>query len=1198
MSRSRSFLGAAQGSPRVHVPPHRLKDEKGIAFFFLRVFVNHAPFVHLCVHSAYSLAEGAIKIPELIARCRQDRMPAVALTDTSNLFGALEFSKAAASEGVQPIIGCQIRTSLRIEDPRHQELRLPGVLPPCDKLVLLVQDEEGYRNLMKLVSQAHLKHAHNPHILFDWLVECNAGLIALSGGLEGGGAQLLLKGQKQAALEFFRVLGNIFQDRFYIEITRHGWSDQRESAIEDDLIQLAYDLHLPLVATNEAFFIDESMYEAHDALLCVASGSYVSQQDRRRVTPCHRLRSPQEMVDLFQDLPEAIENTLVIAGRCGFMVEPRKPMLPPFLCERAEPDELAFQAREGLEKRLDDQVFTSQMTEQEKEKYRKDYAQRLEQEIEIISRMGYAGYYLIVADFIKWAKSQHIPVGPGRGSGAGSLVAWALTITDIDPIRFGLLFERFLNPERVSMPDFDIDFCQERRDDVMRYVRDKYGQDRVAQISTFGKLQARAVIRDVGRVLGMPYGQVDRLSKMIPNNPTNPVTLRQAFEQDTQLQQIAREDTTVQHLLDIAMKLEGLYRHVSTHAAGIVIGNRPLDEIVPLYYDGKSQMPATQFNMKDVETVGLVKFDFLGLKTLTIIQKTIDLIKHRGVEINISTIPLDDSKTFDMLKRVETVGIFQVEGAGMRDVLRRMQPYRFEELIALVALYRPGPMDDIPRYLACKHGQEPVNYGHPLIEGILRETYGVMVYQEQVMQIAQVMGGYTLGGADLLRRAMGKKIKSEMDAQRQIFVDGARKNGIAKELASQIFDQMAKFAGYGFNKCHSGPYALITYQTAYLKANYPVEFMAATMTYDMGNTDKLNMYREELVRLGIPLLSPDINRSFADFQVENADDGEACIRYALAAVKNVGEGAIKEWVQERARGGPFKDLIDFARRLDSRIVNKRMLENLICAGAFDSLNSHRAQLFESVDIIMKYLGEAGIKKANNQSTLFDSGETDDGSPIIKFPQVSPWSTLKRLQNELEAVGFYLSSHPLDAYGTALEKLNLTPSSFLHGMGQHQASISINMAGVVISKKERLSKNGSRFAFVTLSDSSGIFEVAVFSEQYVPSRERLEAGAMIFIKVSGRVEGENVRLTVNSLEELDAVLDRQSSCLEIHLTAQEALNPLKKIFEEAQKGNAAIKIVMKPNDRKVTLRLPLRFTVSPAMRESIGLIPGIERLKDV
>ena len=1161
--------------------------------------MSHAGFVPLRVHSAYSLAEGAIKIPDLITRCKKDRVPAIALTDTGNLFGALEFSRTASSEGIQPIIGCQLSVAWRAEDPRHQETRLPGVLSQRDQLIFLVQNENGYQNLMKLVSQSYQKHPHEPYIPFEWLQDFQEGLIVLSGGMGGGGAKLLLQGQSQAASAFFQGLAALFPGRFYIEITRHGWEDQREQRIENSLLQLAYALNLPLVATNEAFFLDPALYEAHDALLCVAAGAYVSEQDRRRVTPQHRLRPPREMAELFQDLPEALENTVRLAQRCAFMVESRAPMLPPFPSERSEPEELAFQARKGLEQRLQNQIFaSSSLTEEEKQGTRQKYSERLEREIEIISSMGYAGYYLIVADFIQWAKNQGIPVGPGRGSGAGSLVAWALTITDIDPIRFGLLFERFLNPERVSMPDFDVDFCQDRRDEVIAYVQEKYGHDRVAQISAFGKMQARAVLRDIGRVLGMPYGQVDRLSKMIPNNPTHPVTLHQAFEQDPQLQEMAREDATVQRLLDMAMKLEGLYRHVSTHAAGIVIGDRPLDELIPLYYDGKSRLPATQFNMKDVESAGLVKLDLLGLKTLTIIRKTIELLKARAIDINISTIPLDDQKTFAHLRGRETMlGIFQVESAGMRDVLHRMQPQRFEELIALVALYRPGPMDDIPRYLACKHGQEPVNYGHPLIEDILKETYGVMVYQEQVMQIAQVMGGYTLGAADLLRRAMGKKIKSEMDAQRQIFVEGAEKKGVSTILASQIFDQMAKFAGYGFNKCHSGPYALITYQTAYLKANYPVEFMASTMSYDMNNTDKLNMYWAELNRLKIPLLTPDINQSFGEFQVEKTEEGTPGIRYALAAVKNVGEGAMKELVQEREQRGPFKDIIDFACRLSSQVINKRMLENLICAGAFDCLNPHRAQLLHSVDLILKYVGQNCSQEKKPQNTLFGAPGTHS-LPSVKFPDVSSWSSLESLHHELEAVGFYLSAHPLNAYGGVLEKFRLTPSSLLQDMCARQENMSVTLAGVMMNKKERLSKNGSRFAFATFSDPSGIFEVALFSEVYAQYRDQLQAGATMVMKVSARLEGDTLRLTVNSLEDLNKALERQASGLEIHLKDQAAFTPLKTILEKADKGASPIKLIFKLKGKKVCLKLSQAYHVTPGVRESIGAISGIESLRDV
>ncbi|MGI4851465.1 MAG: DNA polymerase III subunit alpha [Janthinobacterium lividum] len=1162
--------------------------------------MTYAPFVHLRVHSAYSLAEGAIKFPDLMARCLKDQMPAIALTDTDNLFGALEFSKLAMKDGIQPIIGCQLRLGMPKDDIRRQELLLPGAKLRCDRIVLLAQNETGYKNLVRLVSHAYIDESHHPHVNFESLLHHNEGLIALSGGMESGGVQLLLQKKIDAATHYFQTLKDVFGDRYYLEISRFFETIEDEfpadRAFEDQLIQLAYDLDIPLVATNEAFFLDSSMYQAHDALLCVAANTYVSVQDRRKVTPYHRLRSPRQMIRLFKDLPEAIENTVIISKRCGFMVEPCKPLLPPFKAERPEDEEMAHQAREGLEARMQ-YVLNDQMPANEREVVQQEYSARLEEEIQIINRMGYAGYYLIVADFIKWSKQNGIPVGPGRGSGAGSLVAWVLTITDIDPIRFGLLFERFLNPERVSMPDFDVDFCQDRRDEVIGYVKQQYGADRVAQISTFGKLQARAVLRDVGRVLGMPYSQVDRISKMIPNSPANPMTLSQAYAQDPQLQRMAKDETAVQNLIDIAMKLEGLYRHVSTHAAGIVIGDRPLVELVPLYFDGKSQIPATQFNMKDVETAGLVKFDFLGLKTLTIIQKTVNLVKRRDIDVDISQIPLDDAKTFEALCRLETLGIFQVEGAGMRDVLKRMQPNRFEELIALVALYRPGPMDDIPRYLACKHGHEAVNYGHELIEEILQETYGVMVYQEQVMKIAQVMGGYTLGAADLLRRAMGKKIKSEMDAQREIFVAGAKKNGIKKELSSQIFDQMAKFAGYGFNKCHSGPYALITYQTAYLKANYPVEFMAASMSYDMNNTEKLSLYCEELRRLKIPLLPPNINKSFPDFAVEFSPEGQACIRYALSAVKSVGDVSMKDLVEERAKGGPFKNLIDFARRLDTKVVNKRMLENLISAGAFDLIHANRQELFQSVDMILKHVGEVVNQRKSLQSSLFGD---DLSQSTFKIPEASPWTRLECLQKELDAMGFYLSGHPLDAYGVGLDKLKLTTASELEIILGSSTSFNIDMAGVVTSKKERMNKKGARFAFVTFSDATGSFEVAVFPELYGPFRDKLEAGAMMHLKVSGRLEGDQVRMTVNTLEDLDGRLYRQLTCHEIHLTQASALEPLKKMLSKAysSKGNGIIKLVLKAQDHRVVLKLKEKLTMTPDMRDSIESIHGVEFLRDI
>ena len=883
----------------------------------------HADFVHLRVHTAFSLSEGAIHIKELAELCHHGEMPAVAITDTGNLFGALEVSEVMTGAGVQPIIGAAMALS---SDTRQAG----AVRPEPDRLVLLVQSETGYKNLSRLSSKAYLQSegGETPQIDMADLRQWGDGLICLTGGAEGPLGRLLIAGQNERARELLADLMGVFPGRLYMELQRHGLGS--EAACEDAMIDLAYEFELPLVATNDAHFADPNMYEAHDVLLCIAQKQTVSQSDRRRLTTQHYFRSSREMRALFADLPEALDNTLVIARRCAYRVPMRDPILPNFDEGSDEKAAMRTMAQDGLAERLTAQGMDPASEQAE------PYRDRLEFELNVIIDMGFAGYFLIVADFIQWAKAQNIPVGPGRGSGAGSVVAWSLKITGLDPLQFGLLFERFLNPERVSMPDFDIDFCQDRRDEVIRYVQDKYGHDQVAQIITFGKLQARAALRDVGRVLEMPFGLVDKLCKMVPNNPANPTSLPEALKAEPRLKQVMREEPGVDRLFDVAMKLEGLYRHASTHAAGVVIGDRPLEQLVPLYRDPNSEMPVTQFNMKWVEPAGLVKFDFLGLKTLTVLDRAVEMIHQKVPDFDLDNIPLDDAAAYELTSRGETVGVFQLEGSGMRDMLRTMRPDCFEDIIAVVALYRPGPMDNIPKFCSVKSGAEKPDYLHPCLEGILTETYGVIVYQEQVMQIAQVMAGYSLGDADLLRRAMGKKIKSEMDDQRDRFVQGAVANNIEAERAEFIFDLVAKFAGYGFNKSHAAAYALIAYQTAYLKANYPVEFMAATMSLELTNTDKLNAFRQEVRRMGITLLPPDLNESDVVFTVAKGagEDGADGIRYALAAVKNVGREAMAAVVAERRENGPFKDIWNFAGRLDPRQVNKRQVENLARAGAF------------------------------------------------------------------------------------------------------------------------------------------------------------------------------------------------------------------------------------------------------------------------
>ncbi|WP_038465679.1 DNA polymerase III subunit alpha [Candidatus Odyssella acanthamoebae] len=1120
-------------------------------------------FVHLRVHSAYSLAEGAVKIKELAKICQKMSMPAVAVTDSCNLFGALEFSVAAADAGIQPIIGAILNISQDLPSDHV------GLIPEPDSLVLLVQNEQGYINLMRLISDAYILSSAgiSPQVSKAHLAQYTEGLIALTAGPKGEVARHLIAGRSEEAETALLFLKNLFGNRLYVEIMRHGMVEEEQT--EAPLLELAYKHDIPLVATNDVFFTTADMYEAHDALLCVDEGVVIATEDRRRLTPHHYFKTQEEMIELFADLPEAIENTVLIAQRCHYRTLPRKPILPPFESPSGltEAEELRRQATEGLDQRLVNQVYTADQTDAQRQEIRNKYLERLNYEIGVIEKMGFPGYFLIVADFIKWAKNQGIPVGPGRGSGAGSLVAWSLTITDIDPIRFTLIFERFLNPERVSMPDFDVDFCQDRRDEVIAYVRRKYGDDKVAQIITFGKLQARIVLRDVGRVLQMPYSQVDRISKLVPNNPANPTTLQQALELEPALEEARRTDTTVEKLIDIGMKLEGLNRHASTHAAGVVIGDRPLHELVALYKDDRSELPATQFNMKFVEMAGLVKFDFLGLKTLTVIQKSCEMIHQRGIDINISHIPLDDRVTFDLLSRIETVGVFQVESAGMRDVLKKMKPDQLEDLVALVALYRPGPMDDIPRYIACKNGEEEITYLHPELQPILEGTYGVMVYQEQVMQIAQELGGYTLGAADLLRRAMGKKIKEEMDAQRDLFTKGAMERGIEEDTARQIFDQMAKFAGYGFNKSHSAPYALLTYQTGYLKANYPLEFFAASMTYEMQNTDKLNIFRQDILRAGHPLFAPDVNKSLVTFAVEN--DG---VRYALAAVKNVGEQGMESLVAERTARGEFKDIHDFANRIDPKGLNKRQLENLIAAGAFDSIYPKRGELYANADEILKTAQLCQQEKTSQQASLF--GNASNTIIPVNIRPCLDFDPLEKLQKEFEALGFFMSAHPLDIYGDSLARLGIVRSTELINQSE---GATIKMAGVIIVKQERTSKTGQKFAFLQLSDAHGVYEVAVFSEVFSRTRDFLNPGTPIHVSGIIRFDGDDFRITCQAIEPLEKMTQGTSQAITIHIDSRIRIPLLAATIKKIPEGSTRllIKFMMDSN-------LSVRLTGFPSI----------------
>ena len=1146
----------------------------------------HADFVHLRVHSAYSLSEGAVRIEDLVSFCRQARMPAVAVTDSGNLFGAMEFAVYASRAGIQPVIG----TLLTVGDASRQRGRHEGDLAP---LLLLAQNETGYRNLLELVSASFLETSGTeaPHVEWNRLDGRTGGLIALSGGPRGPVGRALAEGRTDAARQMLDRLKELFPGRLYVELMRH--SDGARPAEEEASVELAYELDLPLVATNDVHFGAEGDYEAHDALLCIASARRVEEEDRPRLTPDHRFKTAEEMRALFADLPEAADNTLVIARRCAFMPTESAPILPAFDPGVDEAEELRRLAREGLEARLAGHVFPQGAGEEDAKAYR----DRLEYELDVIVDMNFPGYFLIVSEFIRWAREKGIPVGPGRGSGAGSVVAWALQITDLDPLRWGLLFERFLNPERVSMPDFDIDFCQDRRDEVIAHVQQRYGHDRVAQIITFGKLQARAALRDVGRVLGMPFGQVDRISKLVPHNPANPPRLEDAVAGEPALLAMRDEDETVGQLIHLALKLEGLYRHASTHAAGIVIADRPLQQIAPLYRDrGSSDIPAVQFSMKWAEAAGLVKFDFLGLKTLTVLEDTRKMLAGKGVEIDLLQLPLDDEKTFEMLSRGDTVGVFQMEGSGMRDMLKKLKPSRFEDLIAVVALYRPGPMENIPSYIKRKHGREEISYMYKSLEPILEETYGIIIYQEQVMQIAQVLSGYTLGAADLLRRAMGKKIQSEMDAQRQTFIDGAVARGVDAKLAEKIFNLVDKFAGYGFNKSHAAAYALIAYQTAWLKANYPVEFMAASMTHELGNTDKLAPLLRELDRMDIALLPPDVQRSGALFQAEETPEGTPAIRYALAAVKSVGRAAMEAVERERRAGGPFRNPFDFAGRLGPRVLNSRLLEKLAEAGAFDSLEEDRARVFAGAEMLLRHAAVEEEERTTNQTNLF--GAAEDLVPDPELPNAPSWGPMERLQHEFDATGFYLSAHPLDEYQRYFQRLRIEPIRSLPDIVRRGRS-AVTVAGTVLSKQERTSRRGNRFAFVAVSDSSGQSEITVFSEVLASARTLLDAGKPLLFACEAAMDGEDVRLTARTVEPLDAAVGKTGSGLNIFIDDREALPRIRSVLQREPSGRGEIRILFDMDrSHEVQMTLGSRFAVTPGMLTELKAMRDIVDVQEI
>ena len=1147
---------------------------------------NSPGFVHLHVHSAFSLREGALTIDALAKLAKADEMPALAITDTNNLFGALEFSEKLAKAGVQPIIGLQLLVDFGEVGPSAVG-RVAEARQSRASLVLLAQDERGYRNLMRLSSAAWLDagDAQEPHVRLDRLGDVG-GLLALSGGPDGPLDRALRAGASDIAASRLARLATLFDGRFYIELQRHDLESER--AIEPALIALAYEHRLPLVATNEPYFGPKSDHEAHDALLCISEGALISQAERRRASPEHRFKSRAEMLALFADLPEATQNSVEIAMRCAFRPTTRKPIMPRFTGAQGEAvdevSELRRQAGEGLETLLAAYGCAPGFTAE-------NYRERLAFELNVIVDMEFPGYFLIVADFIKWAKRRDIPVGPGRGSGAGSLAAYALSITDVDPLRFGLLFERFLNPERVSMPDFDIDFCQDRRDEVIAYVCQRYGADRVAQIITFGSFLARGVMRNVGRVLEMPLGQVDKLAKLVPQNPASPVSLKQAVAGEAKLQEASSGDPRVAKMLAIAERLEGLYSNASTHAAGIVIADRPLVELSPLYRDPKSDMPATQFNMKWVEQAGLVKFDFLGLKTLTVLHKAMGLLARRDIIVELGKIPLDDAKTYDMLGRGETVGVFQVESGGMRKALVEMHADRFEDIIALVALYRPGPMANIPTYCARKLGEEKPDYLHPKIEPVLRETFGVIIYQEQVMQIAQLLSGYSLGEADLLRRAMGKKIKAEMDAQRARFVTGAIERGVSQSMADEIFDLLAKFADYGFNKSHAAAYALIAYWTAWFKANHPAQFIAASMSLEKSNTDKLAEFRAEAQRLGIKVAPPSVNGSQIDFDASLQSAGAPGIAYALAAVKGVGDLQAKAIVEARGQRR-FASLNDFAARLDARAVNKKALESLAAAGAFDEIEPDRAIAFASIESMLARANRGALEKASGQNALF--GEEEAAPSKIRAPA---WSEAEKLRREFDAVGFFVSGHPLEAYANIVKRLGLLRwAEFSRRVRAGESGG--RLAATVLDRSERRTKSGNKLGILQFSDPSGQYEAILFQEGLSQYRDALEKGADVIVTLSGAVEGEDVRARVTHVESLSAAAAKIHKGLRIYLRDEAPLASIEERLRAKGEGDVSLILLLGPKAGEVEVKLPGRYAVSAAVAGALKAVAGVVAVEHV
>ena len=1130
--------------------------------------LNNQNFNHIKIHTQYSICEGAIKIQDLKDFCKNNKIPCLGLSDTSNLCGSLEFSENLSKIGTQPIIGTQIY--FKFEDTF-------GLLP------LIALNKEGYKRIVELSSKSYLENddLSVPHLDIEDLFNNTDGMALLSGTIQGLFGKLFQKGRIEEIKRLYEKLFFEFKDRLYLEIQRHG--DRNEIAFEKFNLEQSLKIQIPIIATNEVFYLTSDMHEAHDALTCIGSKTYINDKDRIKYSDQHYLKSNNEMLDLFSDLPEALKNNYNLPFRCNFRPQFSKPVLPNISSEKGvSADEiLQKDSLDGLKTKFLN-VFKIKNDDLDNNPIFLKYKDRLDHELKIIIEMKYPSYFLIVSDYIKWAKKNDIPVGPGRGSGAGSLVAWCLSITDVDPIKFNLIFERFLNPDRISMPDFDIDFCEEKRDLVFKYLTKKY-KESVAHIITFGKLKARMVIRDVGRVLGLPYGFVDSISKMIPFDPSRPQSLTECINNEPRLQKLVNEDPKVKKLTDLSLKLEGLNRNVATHAAGVVIADKKLTDSVPLYKDSSADLllPSTQFDMYSAENAGLIKFDFLGLKTLTVINRTQKLINKKVKDFKIEDIKFDDQKVFELLSSGNTVGLFQIESAGMREALLQMKPNHIEDIIALVALYRPGPMNNIPIYNDCKHGRQTPDYLHPLLEDILKPTYGVIIYQEQVMQIAQKLSGFTAGEADILRRAMGKKKRAELERQKQGFIAGAIKNGIAKDVAASIFLKIEPFAEYGFNKSHAAAYAIISYQTAFLKTYYPNEFFAASMTMDISNQNKLSEFHEELKRIKINVVRPDINKCYADFKFDDEN-----FYYALGGIKNVGYEAISNVVTERINNGEFKSINDFLNRVNPKDINKLQLEGLVKAGAFDNMNENRQSLFNSIPNFILKNKNIHDNKSANQIDLFGSDEQQDNKIIIS---IDDWKFEERLSKEFDSIGFFISDHPLNQFKSTFNDFNII--DYLR-FNSDDTIKNTNIAATILKITERKTAKGNSYGVIKLTDLTSVFELFVFSDMLELNREILIEGNSLILTLSksnSNDENRFRRINIQKIASLKDLFNKPISEILFNLKSIKDIDLISDLIKK--KGNTIIKINITDKNKDLIFELKNKRQID---RKSINIL----RNKDI